>query len=378
MSLNIQPVRTSADLDLFIDLPRRLYGRDPRYQPPMTLDRKNLLHPDRASFFSHGEAQYWLALRDGAACGRISAQIDRAATGELFRGMFGCFDCVDDPLVAQALLEAAEAWLAARGVNEAHGPCLLSINGEAGLLVDGQAEPPLIMTPWHPEYLATLLEGCGYAKTKDLFHLRLDITPQALEAAAGDLRLSRRRSDHLRVRPLSQLHAGRDIETLRTIYNDAWRNNWGFVPLTREDMSAFKGSLRVFLKSEYGIFVDREGQTVGMALVLPNLSEMSADLGVNPGPLGLLRLIWRGLTKKFTSARVILMGVSAEHAGTLEGVAIAMTLLDELLKLAGRNRLSSVEGGWVLEDNRAVLAIYDRFRARRVRTLRLFKKRLTK
>lgn len=377
MSVQILPVRTQAELDLFIDLPRRLYGRDPRYQAPLTLDRRNLLDPKKASFFSHGEAQYWLAMRDGECCGRISAQIDRAAPGEMFRGMFGCIDAVEDASVVAALLAEAEAWLRARGIGLILGPCLLSINSEAGLLVAGQNEPGMILTPWHPDYLGALIEACGYGKAKDLLYLRVDTSPSAIDAVSKGLRLASRRASDLKVRNLSQLHAGRDIELLRTIYNDAWRNNWGFVPLTPDDMAAFKGQLRPFIKSEYGVFVEKDGETVGMALVLPNLSEMSADLGVVPGPLGLSKLLWRGVTKKFTSARAILMGVSARHAGSMQGMAIAVTLIAELVKLAERNRISSVEGGWVLEDNHAVLAIYKQFQATTVRVLRLYEKRFT-
>lgn len=376
MSLKIIPVVNAGDLELFIDLPRRLYEGDPRYQPPLTLDRRHLLDPAQASFFSHGEAQYWLAIKNGKACGRISAQIDHATPGEAFRGMFGCLDAIEDLAVVEALLNEAENWLKSRDISLILGPCLLSVNSEAGLLVEGQSEPAMILTPWHPEYLGHMIEACGYKKAKDLFHLRLDISPEALSKAAAGMRISLRRGSHISVRTLSQLRVGRDVELLRTIYNDAWQNNWGFVPLMKEDVADFKGQLRPFLKSEYGIFAEIDGRIAGMALVLPNIAEMSADLGVRPSLFGLIKLLWRGMTKQFTSARIILMGISRTYANSMQGMAVAMTLLDELLKLARRSKLKSVEGGWVLEDNRAVLAIYDKFHAEKVRTLRIFEKRL--
>lgn len=378
MPLHVVPVASPTDLDAFIALPSRLYAGDRRFQPPMTLDRQLALDPAKSAFFSHGEAQYWLALREGELVGRISAQIDHAAQSPDFRGvgLFGCLDAIDDIEVVRALIATAEAWLAGRGMMAIRGPCLLSMNGEAGLLVEGQAEPAMVMVPWHPEYLGPLIEACGYRRARDLHYYRINITPDALEPVARGLRLSARRGS-FSVRRLNRFRPGREMELIRKVYNSAWQNNWGFIPLQEADLAAFKTDLRPFMKPDYGTVVEIGGEAVGISLVLPNLAEMSADLGVSPSLFGLIRLLWRATMKRFTSARVILLGINADRARTIEGVAIAMTLVDELVQLAGRYRLASVEAGWVLEDNRPLIAIIEKFRGVRVRTLRVFEKRFS-
>ena len=377
MSLVIVPVSTARDLATFIDLPRRLYAGDKRFIPPLTMDRQQYLDPKKSAFFSHGEAQYWLALRNGVPVGRVSAQIDRAATSADFAGvgMFGCLDTIDDAAVVGELVRVAEAWLRAKGMKQVHGPCMLSMNGEAGLLVDGHGEGPMLMVPWHPEYLGPLIEGCGYRRVRDLYYFRINITNEALDPITAKLHLSSWRWD-FRVRRLNRFNPAREIDILREVYNDAWQNNWGFIPLQEADLAAFKSQLRPFMKPDYGTIIEKNGEALGIALVMPNLAEMSADLGVNPSPLGWLKLLWRGKMKRFSTARVILLGVKARCSKTVEGVAVAMTLVDELVQLARRYKLTSVEAGWVLENNRPLIAILERFKAQRVRTLRIFEKQL--
>ncbi|HRJ68118.1 MAG TPA: hypothetical protein PK812_00800 [Beijerinckiaceae bacterium] len=375
MSVIVAPVNSPRDLALFIDLPRLLYRGDRRYVPPLTLDRRQNLDPRKGAFFTHGEAQYWLAFRNGTPAGRISAQIDHAATASEFAGtgFFGCLDAIDDAEVVKALMHEAEAWLRARGMKRVRGPCLLSMNGEPGLLVEGQGEPPMLMVPWHPEYLLRLIEACGFGPVRDLFYFKIAIGTAELEEVSRRLRLPKWRLNYT-IRKLDRRHPSREIDILREVYNDAWQNNWGFIPLLEADLAAFKTQLRPFMHPDYGIIVEKDGEPLGIVLMLPNLAEMSADLGHSPSPLGWLKFLWRAKMQRFSSARVILFGVKARLSRTVEGAAVAMMLVHEMVTLARRYTLPAIEAGWVLDSNRPLIAILEQFNARRVRTLRLFEK----
>lgn len=377
MALNVVPVASRRDLKTFIDLPRRLYADHETYHPPLTRDRRSFLDPKKSAFFKHGEAQYWLAFDDTRPVGRISAQIDHAAPPGDFDGvgLFGCFDTIDDGAVGAALLAVAEDWLRERGCAVARGPCLLSMNGEAGLLVEGQAEPPMLMVPWHPVYLGAHLEQAGYRKARDLYYYRIDTTKAALEAVSAGIKLKARRGDFT-VRRLDRRHPGREMDIIRHVYNDAWQSNWGFVPLQDADLEAFRADLRPFLVPDGGIIVEIDGEAVGVAVVLPNIPDIASDLGADPTPFGWIRLLWRATMLRYDTARIILLGVKARFNKSLLGVAIAMTLVDELVQGAHRHKLESVEAGWVLENNIALIKILERFRADRVRTLRIYDKSL--
>lgn len=373
MPVTVEPVASEAALKEFIGLPPRLYRGLAGYRAPLRMERAGLLDPARAPFFRHGEAQYWIARRNSVPVGRISAQIDFAlpvgiAPGS---GMFGCLDAADDGEAVRALFAAAEAWLAERGCTRAYGPCLLSMNEEPGLLVEGREEPPLIMVPWHPAYLEAHVEACGYAKCRDLHYWRLVTVTQELEAHRRRLRLAARRPG-LTVRPLDLKNVARDVGIMRDVYNDAWRDNWGFVPLEPADLDGVSRDMKPFLIPDAGIIAELNGRPVGVVMVLPNLFEVTADLGADPSPLGWLRLGYRMFRHRFRSGRIILMGVISELRHSVGGAALAMTLVDELITRHARFQGDWIEAGWVLEDNESLLKILAQFNFVRTRTLRLY------
>lgn len=379
MSLAIVPAVSKADIDLFLRLPARLYRDFPSYTAPLHLDRQTLLDPRKGSFFKHGKVQYWLARRDGEPVGRISAQIDFAQPAGAFQdaGLFGCLDAIDDAEVVAALLATAEAWLRDEGRSRAAGPFALSMNGEPGLLVAGQDEPPLALVAWHPPYLSSHVVAAGYAACKDLHYWRLSDLPKALPAILS--RKQRRAGPaEITARPLDRRHAERDLEILRTVYNAAWVGNWGFVPLQPVDIEAIKNDLRPFLREEYGVIVERQGKPIGVGLCVPNLFEVTSDLGVDLSPLAWARLAYRSLFHRFSTGFVILLGVVPEIRNTWGGAVVAMTLVDELFAhFAGvKNSLKWVEAGWVLDNNVALQKILVEYGFERVRTLRLFDKAL--
>lgn len=377
MSLTITPVTTKAQLRRFIGLPATLYAGLPGFVAPLRMDRRILLDPARGAFFRTGRAQYWIAEREGRAVGRISAQIGGAqplgvAPGA---GQFGAIDALDDAEAVSALLATAEVWLRDQGCSAVFGPCLLSMNGEPGLLVAGQTEPPMIMAPWHPAYLEGHLRAAGYKAVKDLHNWRLD-RAGGTQAALSDQ--ARRTAERMQVtiRSLDMKNIGRDLAVMCDIYNDAWQDNWGFVPLTPADLSGIEREMKPYLKPETGIIVEKAGQPVAVLMILPNTFELSADLGMDPSPLGWLKLGQRTLRPRFRSGRVILMGIRSQMRQSIGGAAIAMALIDALGRRFADHDWDYVEGGWVLEDNIPLNRILETAGFRRSRTFRLFEKPL--
>lgn len=356
MSVMIVPVRSRAQLDEFITLPRRLYGGMPGYVAPLDRERRELLDPKKSPFFLHGRAAYWIARRDGRAIGRISAQIDEVTWPSTppGLGLFGCLDAIDDRALVGQLLQSAERWLRERGCRHVRGPFQLSINGESGLLIEGQSAPPMTMLPWHPPYLDGHVRAAGYRLAMRLLSLVLDlntIAPDDPRCAAAaprqDLTIASMRLDDF----------DNEMETARSIYNDGWQNNWGFVPATKADTQGLARSFKQFLLKDSGFFIKVNGKPAAFVLTIPNLFDLSADLGAAPGATGWIRFLYRMIRCRHRSYRLVLIGAAREHHRTgLGKEAIAETI--RRLHARGAKQLACA---WVLESNVALTRLLAGF-----------------
>ena len=230
-----RPVASRHDIGVFIDVPWRIYIDDPMWVPPLRLERR--FHFSRFNpFFKHGEWQAWIAYRNNQPVGRISAQIDQLHRQRYGpeTGHFGLFECIDDVEVAAVLMRAAEEWLAARHTRHVTGPFNLSINQECGVLVDGFDTPPMVMMPHSRRWYGRLLEEQGYRPVKDLLAYWVEVdfkVPRLMSALIAKF------SDQVRLRPLRRDKFSEEMEILRDIFNDAWSENWGFVPVTKAEFA---------------------------------------------------------------------------------------------------------------------------------------------
>ena len=376
-TVDIEPVDSKHALTEFIKLPAKLYKNLPGYSAPLTMERRSLLDPSKAAFFKHGEAQYWIARSGGHAVGRISAQIDHVQPAETFgdAGLFGCLDAVDDAAVVRALVDTAEQWLRDRGRTGAVGPFTLSMNGEPGLLVDGQAEPPLILAPWHPRWLGAHLEACGYAKCQDLHYWHWHDSPENRAYVKRQPQLSSHRKD-FRLRPIDLKNLDRDIAICIEVYNNGWKENWGFVPLVKEDLESFRTELKPFLRPEYGIVAEADGRPIAVALLIPNLMEMSSDLGSDPSPIGWVKLAYRSFFHRFGTGRAILFGLHSDYRRTIGGAVIAGAMISKLtdMLLGISHKTEWIEAGWALESNTLLTGLLKQYNFKIARTFRLYEK----
>lgn len=362
----VRPVKGAADLRRFIDLPYRLHRGDPSWVPRLRTEVKQALLPEKNPFFQHAEARYFLAEMDSRVVGRIAA-IHNRLHNEFHEdrvGFFGFFESVDDQRVADALFQAAAAWLEERGLEVMRGPASFSTNDECGLLVQGFEYPPTILSPYNPPYYVRLVERAGFEKAKDLFQYQLT-DPDLPERLIRGARLIAERQK-IRLRPLNLRDFRREVERVKELYNRAWEKNWGFVPMTDAEIDHLAAQLKPVVVPDLVVFAEREGETIGLAVALPDLN---VALKTNPtGRLfpGILKILWA--SRKITRIRVLLLGLLKEYRRTGADALMYKWIWEKGYALGYR----WAEAGWVLEDNVAMNNALVRVGFRHYRTLRFY------
>ena len=371
-NIEIIAVQTAAELDRFIRLPALVHARDPHFITPLMLERREAFSPRKNPYFAHAETQFWLARRDGQDVGRISAQIDRLVQDPEV-GHFGMICAEDNSDVFAALFRAAESWLAARGKKRVLGPFNLSINEETGLLVEGFDTPPMMLMGHDAPHTGPRVEALGYAKAKDLVAYLYDIEHE-LPAAARRM-IGPRKPAALTVRNLDTRRYREEFDTVTAIFNDAWSQNWGFIPFTQAEIAHMAKSLKMFIDPRCVAIVELNGKAVGFGIALPNLNEMIADFGGSLFPFNWAKLLLR-LKRGTRTARVPLMGISRSIAGELAGAIAPFLAIDTMRRGLHAKGVQKVELSWILEDNRPMRHIIESLGADPYKTYRVYEKRL--
>ncbi|HWG05996.1 MAG TPA: hypothetical protein VG271_13365, partial [Beijerinckiaceae bacterium] len=290
--IDIEPVDNDRRFHEFARAARLLYTGLAGYEPPLDLSSVELLKPGKATFFSHGEAAYFLARRSGQLVGRISAQIDHAdPASKDGLGLFGCCDAVDDPQVVQELLGTAEKWLLSKGMRRMRGPFNLSINGETGTMIEGQDAGAMLLMPWHPRYLGGHLAASGLTPAKDVLAYTLPCDDEFVWEKKRLLRNTT--GSYLKVRGLNMKNLNAEADIMQRLFNDAWSKNWGFTPMLPEEVRTMTKEFRPFLREEFGAFVEKDGEPIAFALCMPNIDQMARGLGGRLLPFGWLPFAWR-------------------------------------------------------------------------------------
>jgi GNAT superfamily N-acetyltransferase len=359
MAVEIRPVTGRRELRTFIKLPWRLYRDEPNWVPPLLMDVKKRLDQRKNPFFKHAEAQYFLAWRDGCPVGRISAHIDRTFNSfqENEWGLFGFFECEDDVEAARALLDAAADWLRARGRDRMVGPMDFTTNDEIGLLIGGHEYPPIILCPWHHPYYQRLFEQeLGMVKAMDAYMWSLHVTGRdkvhpAIWAAADKLE-----SEHgIVCRGFRKQELQQEVTRFLEIYNSSLERNWGFVPLSEQEVRHYAKDLKPVLDENWSMVAERKdtGEVVGAALTLPDYNQVLAKLNGRLLPFGWITALRE--RKNIDAVRVIVLGVKAEYRHT----GVAARLYQMHFDAAQRTPQKTGEGGWTLENNDAMNRAYE-------------------
>ncbi len=371
MSVEIRPVRSRRDLTRFIRLPWRLYDTQPLWVPPLISERRRHLSRRRNPFFEHAEAEYFLAWRDGVPVGRISAHVDhRLNEAQDNRwGLFGFFESEDDPQVAAALLDAADGWLRERDRDRMVGPLDFSTNHECGVLVEGHERPPQIFENWHHPYYGGLLEEAGLGKAMDLYKWELEVSDrEKVLPVIWDLAAKLEPEHGIRLRHLDKRDLKQEVRRFSVIYNEAWENNWGAVPLTERELEHLGKEIKPILNENWGMFADKAGETVGAALTVPDFNQVLAKLNGRLLPFGWLRAL--RARDDIDRVRVFALGVKPEYQHT--GVAAAFYA--EHFHMASVTRQTGGEMGWILETNTAMNKAMEAMGGRIVKRYRMYER----
>ncbi|MEM7507125.1 MAG: dATP pyrophosphohydrolase [Pseudomonadota bacterium] len=370
--ISVEPVSGKADLRAFIRLPGRLAADDPNWIEPLMLEREQFLSPKHNPFFDHAEVAHWIARRDGAVVGRISTLIDRLAPEEAGTrpGFFGLLDAAEDD-VLQTLFDNGQDWLAKRGAQVMRGPFSLSVNQTSGLLVEGFDTPPFVMMDHHGPWLGPAVERQGFAKAQDLVTYVMDI---ANALPARERRLAQRDWPGLTVRSLDMKRYREEITAVTTIFNDAWSDNWGFIPLTEAEIDAMARDLKPILDPDLVKIAELDGAPVAFIVLLPNINEAIADLGGRLLPFGWAKLLWRLKVSGVRTGRVPLMGVTRAVADTLIGKTLPIRLIYALETRAHDRRIDRIELSWLLEDNWPVRNLIEALGGRLSKTYRIYER----
>ena len=355
--LRIVPIAGRQLIDRFINVPWSLYRNDPCWVPPLILERRWHLSA-KNPYFEHADFQAWIACRGDRVVGRISAQVDRLHLQQYqdATGFFGLLESEDDAETFQGLFEVAEEWLRQKSMQHIRGPFSLSINDECGLLVEGFDSPPPIMLGHALPYYQLRVEERGYCKEQDLLAYRAhpDIPPpQHLEA------LTRRAGARVKVRAMRRDHFREDLEIIRDIFEDAWSENWGFIPFTPAEFTELGKSLKFLVDFESARIAEIDGEPAAMIVMFPNLNEIIMDLNGRLLPFGWLKLLWRLKVVGAKSARIPLMGVRRRYQGSRMGATLAMMVISPLHERARKQGIKEVDMSWILEQNQGMRNIIE-------------------
>ncbi len=363
--ISIEPVSGKRGRADFVDLGRAFSARVEHFVPQIRSEQLELIDPARNPFFGHARVQLFIARRGTQPVGRISAHIDELALAMPAEqgfgpgtGFFGYFDAEDED-AARALLAAAEGWLTGEGMHRVLGPISLSVWEEPGLLISGQDHPPMIMMGHHPAHYAGWIEAAGYAREKTLYTYDLDITRDSPPLIQRIVQ-SGHRNARINIRRVDKSRWDEEVATVLAILNDAWSDNWGFVPFTPAEVAYAGKKLRPIIHEELNMIAELDGRPVAFMLTFPDVNDALAKIGGKLFPFGWVHMLRWLRHPKGAGMRVPLMGVLKElHNSRLASQLVFMMI--EAIRSQANTSFQSTRGeiGWILDDNQGMIAIAD-------------------
>ena len=373
--LSIRPVRTRRERNRFIEVPYRLRRDDPQWVPPLRFERRQFLDPDKNPWFEHAEAQLFVAERGGEDVGRVSAHIDHR--WDEFQGgsdgMFGFFETADDPEVFAALIGAAGDWLRERGRERMLGPMDFTLNDECGILIEGYDEPSMILEPWHPPHYRDQIEGLGFAKLMDL--LMWELWLHALKAGTElhpliHAAAQKSRDEGVVLRSMRKRDMAAEVARFMEVYNEAWGDNWGFVPITEAEVEFQAKNLKPVLDENWAMIAEKDGEVVGAALTLPDVEQALGRMNGRVLPFGW----WHFLRRRSYIDRLRVFALGVKHDYQHLGVAAALN--ERHVQTAAAHGPRGGHMGWILETNEPMNRAMEGMGGKVVKKYRLYERAL--
>ncbi len=373
--IEITQVESKAGRDAFIEFPWSIYADDPVWVPPLILERREFLDQKKHPFFEHGAAALFLARSGGEVVGRIMASDDPNYNAEHGSnvGCFGLFEAIDDQAVADALFFAASQWLRERGRTQIMGPIDYSTNYVCALLIDGFEHPPMVLTSHNPPYYARLIEECGFAKAKDWYGWWIGdpaIAAKRLRRLASNLK----GREPAKIRSVDLKNVGAESERLRAVYNEAWQNNWGYVPFTKEEFAFMTHELKPLVDPKLVLLAEVGGEPAGFVLYVPDINaairHANGCLTTFGLPIGLAKLLYH--KARIKTGRLVALGVVPKYRRHGVAELLVLEIIEE-----GMIRQGLVgECSLVLEDNILMNRFLQAIGAERYKTYRIYSRAL--
>ncbi len=373
--IEIDEVSSRSDLNHFIKFPWKVYAGNPNWVPPLLVDRKEFFDKTRNPFYRHAEVKLFLARYRGEIMGRIAACINHAYNQfhEQKVGSFGFFESVENYDVAYRLLKTAMIELKRSGMEVMHGPANFSTNHDVGLLIDSFDLPPVVMMTYNPPYYVDYFERFGLKKAKDLLAYRIIKSNQPPERVRKLVERIRKRS-HATFRGLRMNDFNNEVKRVIDIFNDAWQESYGYVPLSDEETTHIARSLRQIIDPDLVRFAEIDGETVGFSLALPDINQVLIRINGRLFPFGLLKLLWHTKVRnKIKQLRVLLMGVKPEYRK--RGIDNIFYL--DTFDIGTVKGYEAAELSWILEDNQLMISAIEMLGGEHYKTYRMYEAPLT-
>ncbi len=354
MPIEIREHVPGEDIDDFIRAGNVVFAGDPAWVPPLDMDIRGRLTPAKNPFYEHGDVGLWTAWRDGRLVGRTSATIDHEHL-RIHRddtGFFGFFDTLDDKEAAAALIESARRWLDRRGMRRMRGPLSLNMNEEVGTLIDGFESPPMFLMGHSRVWQGGLADAIGLEKAKDLYAWRFDVGKLPKRAVRAWERV--KEMPEVRLRTVNTKEWDRELDTIMDIFNDAWRENWGWVPATEAEKKKTGDDLKMILDKDLAFIAEVDGRPMAICIALPNVNEVVRDFDGKLGPINLFKMLWRLKVSRPKSARLMLLGIADELRGVKKYGMLSHALYVEIARRGEKSGYRWGELSWTLEDNAPV------------------------
>jgi hypothetical protein len=373
-NLTVRRVVSGRDRRSFLELPYRLYKNDAHWVAPLRIAQKDILRVGKHPFYRTSDVEMFLAERDGRVVGRVMAILNRAHNEFHHEkaGEFGFFEVENDSEAAAALLDAARQWLRQSGAEVMRGPFNPSTNYECGLLVEGFDSDPVVMMTYNPPYYADFFERFGLRKAMDLYAYQIDAESFQLSEKLKRVADRARSKNGLTLRTVNLKDFANEVERLRGVYNDAWNDNWGFVPVTREEFEHLAKDLKQIVDPKVVYIAERVEQgksgarAVGFFLAVPDLNQALKKAKGRLLPLGIFKLLWH--SRKIHSIRIITMGTIRE----LQNLGFAAIFYDEIYRRVPEHGYTSGEMSWILENNTLMNRSAELLGGKRYKTYRIY------
>jgi len=363
-------VSTEAEKKQFLLFPYTHYKNNPYWVAPLISEQKKLLNPKKNPFFQRAEAAYFIAEKNGSPSGRVAAIIDHRFNDfhQTKTGFFGFYESVESQAVSDLLFRVAADWLRDKGMKKVLGPSNPSMMDEIGILVEGFEEYPYILMPYHKPYYDRLLTNSGFSKAMDMYAFEVDQSTVNRQRMQRAVDIVKKRNPGLTIREIRLKKIKDELQIIRHIFNEAWKKNWGFIPLSEEELNALGADLKAIVDTNVAHVAEINGEPVAFSIGLPDYNQVFRRMNGKLMPFGIFKLLY--YRRKINRIRTALMGVLPEHRGKGIDALLHQKAIDNKVGYYAS------ELSWILETNVEMIRVAERLGASKTKTYRMYEKKL--